>query len=258
MNDALFWGAVSASSLMVGTILGLIRRWPERFIGWVLAFGGGALIASIAFELSEAAVELGGPIATAIGMAVGALLYFFGDVLLEGRPKPTSEQADAMHDTLRHRQHASRRRRKSASTAGTALALGALLDGMPEQVVLGIEIATGGSVSLGLLIAIFVSNIPEAMGSAADMRQAGTARGKIFAMWSTVTILSVIASGFGYLLAANVGPEMQASINGIAGGALLVMLVDSLFPEAREKGGRMAGLITVLGFALGAGLSLLT
>ena len=144
------------------------------------------------------------------------------------------------------------------SGGGTALALGAFLDGIPEQIVLGIGIAAGQGVSIGLLRAIFVSNLPEAVGSATDMRTAGTPVRQIRLLWLAVAGLCALATPLGYLLAKQTGGHFQALINGFAAGALLVMLVDSMIPEATEKSGRVAGLATTLGFALAAGLSATT
>lgn len=281
MLDALLWGSVAAVSLLIGTWLGLIRSWPARPIGLVLAFGGGALIASISFELAEAAVNSGGPIPTAVGLALGALTFYVGDRLLAGGGDDTESAARAgavpaepaagasgtasasavdaphRHHLFHHTQYSARCKRRAAGS-GAVLAMGACLDGIPEQVVLGGGLAAGEGVGMALLIAVFVSNIPEAMGSAADMRADGSAKSRIWLVWISVFFMSVIAALAGRAAAEFLSPQMEAGINGFAGGALLVMLVDSLFPEAREKGGRAAGLVTVLGFALGAGISLLT
>jgi len=143
-------------------------------------------------------------------------------------------------------------------SGGTALALGAFLDGIPEQMVLGIGTAAGEGVSVALLVAIFVSNLPEAIGSAIDMREAGTAVRSIRLLWLGVAVLCALATPLGYALAEGTGGHFQAGINGFAAGALIVMLVDSMIPEATAKGGRVAGLATTLGFAVAAGLSTLS
>jgi ZIP family zinc transporter len=233
---ALGWGVIAASSLVLGVILGLLRSWPERLIGLVLAFGAGALVSGVSFELFEEGVAVGGAAAVGIGLGVGALVYF---VLARAL-----ERAGA--------------RRGQATAGGTALALGAFLDGIPEQTVLGIGIAGGEGVSIGLLVAIFVSNLPEAIGSATDMRAAGTSLRRIRVLWLGVAALCALATLLGYWLATRTGGHFQAGINGFAAGALLVMLVDSMIPEATAKSGRVAGLATTLGFAVAAGLSTAT
>jgi zinc transporter, ZIP family len=234
MGAAFGWGVVAASSLVLGMLLGLARSWPTRLIGLVLAFGAGALVSAVSFELFEEGVDVGGATAVGIGLATGALTYFV-----------LARLVDHM-GTLQD------------SGGGTALALGAFLDGIPEQTVLGIGLAGGTGVSVGLILAIFVSNLPEAIGSATDMRAAGTPTRQIRLLWFTVAGLCALATPLGYFLAQQTGGHFQALINGFAAGALLVLLVDSLIPEATEKSGRVAGLATTLGFAVAAGLSATT
>jgi ZIP family zinc transporter len=144
---------------------------------------------------------------------------------------------------------------RRAGGGGTALALGAFLDGIPEQLVLGIGLATGEGVSVGLLVAIFVSNLPEAIGSSTDMHEGGRPRGWILRLWIAVAAICTLATVAGFAAADAVSGDLKAVINGFAAGALLVMLIDSMIPEARAKGGRTAGLLTVLGFAVAFGLS---
>ena len=193
----------------------------------MLAFGAGALISAVSFDLVEEGAALGGPGTIGVGLAAGALVYFAADRMIEHR----------------------------SAGGGTALALGAFLDGIPEQLVLGIGLATGDGVSVGLLVAIFVSNLPEAIGSSSDMRAAKRPRGWILRLWIAVAAICTVATVIGYGVADAVGDDLKAVVNGFAAGALLVMLIDSMIPEAREKGGRIAGLLTVLGFAVAFGLA---
>ncbi len=123
---------------------------------------------------------------------------------------------------------------------------------------LGIGIASGQGVGVSLLVAIFVSNLPEALGSASDMSEAGRSREAILRLWLLVAVICAVASLIGYLVADTVSGDARAAIDGFAAGALLVMLIDSMIPDARNDAGRSAGLITVLGFAVAAGLSSLS
>jgi ZIP family zinc transporter len=224
--EAVGWGALAASSLILGAMLGLAHAWPGRFVGLVLAFGAGALISAVSFDLAEEGLKIGGPGYLAAGLAVGAVAFY----VLDG----------------------------AFDRGGTnALALGAFLDGIPEQLVLGIGLAAGEGVSLGLLAAIFVSNLPEAIGSATTMRAAGTRPAAIRRLWGLIAFGCAVATPIGFAIADVTGGNLQAGINGFAAGALLVMLIDSMVPEAREKAGRTSGLVTVLGFAVAMGLSTL-
>lgn len=238
MASALGWGALAASSLLAGALLSFARRWSSRQLGYVLAFGAGALISAVSFELAQEGLDVGGAGVTGIGLGAGALTYY------------------ALDGLIARRFSAGRGRRgRSEGDGGTALALGAFLDGIPEQLVLGINLAAGGAISVALLVAIFVSNLPEAMGSAEEMRLGGTPRRVILTLWAVVAAICTAATVAGFLLAEAVGGDPQAAIDGFAAGALLVMLIDSMVPDAREDAGRGAGLVTVLGFALSAGLS---
>ena len=241
MAEALGWGALAASSLIVGALLGMARPWPERVVGVVLAFGAGALISAVSFDLAEEGVQLGGGDSVALGLAIGAMTYFLADGTVErlGRTKRTGRSAAAA----------------PASDGGTALALGAFLDGIPEQMVLGIGLAAGDGVSVGLLAAIFISNLPEAVGSATEMRAAGRTRAAIIRLWTIVAVICTLATVVGYGIADGASGDLQAAINGFAAGALLVMLIDSMIPDAARQAGKVAGLVTVLGFAVAAGLS---
>jgi ZIP family zinc transporter len=236
---ALGWGALAASSLLVGALLALLRPWPDRYVGLVLAFGAGALISSVSFELAEEGVALGGPEWTGLGLGVGAFAYFAADGAV-ARMTAGGRGAGG---------------RRKASNAGSALAVGALLDGFPEQMVLGIGLAEGGGIGVGLLVAIWVSNLPEAIGSASDMKKTGRPGGKIVRLWAVVAALCTGATVLGFAIADAASDHFKAGIDGFAAGALLVMLVDSMVPEATEKFGRKAGLVTALGFAVAAALS---
>jgi ZIP family zinc transporter len=236
VSAALGWGALAASSLVIGALLGLSRTWPTRLIGLVLAFGAGALISAVSFDLAEEGVQIGDPGVLAVGLALGAITYFALDRVVVGRSRRGAPRAEE-------------------ENAGRALAAGAFLDGIPEQLVLGSGLALGEGVSVGLLVAIFVSNLPEAIGSATDLRATGTQAVLIRRLWLGVAAICTLASLLGFAIADSVSGNVNSCVNGFAAGALLVMLVDSMIPEAVRKGGDVSGLVTVLGFAVAAGLS---
>jgi ZIP family zinc transporter len=230
VTAAVGWGALAASSLVLGALLALGRTWSDQSVGLVLSFGAGALISAVSFELFAEGVAEAGGLPVALGLAAGAFTYFALDRPIERKP----------------------------DAGGSALALGAFLDGIPEQLVLGIGLAAGGGVSIGLLVAVFVSNLPEAIGSASDMLRARRPRAEIVRLWLGVAFVCTLATIAGYGMAEAASDELKGAINGFAGGALLVMLADSMIPEARTKAGLPGGLVLVLGFAVAAGLSSLS
>jgi len=239
MLAAIGWGALAASSLVLGALLAFARRWPKQQVGVVLAFGAGALISAVSFELAAEGVAIGSAGSTAAGLALGALTYYALDGAIASRMSSGRGRSG----------------RSEGSDAGTALALGAFLDGIPEQLVLGIGLAAGEGVGVGLLVAIFVSNLPEAIGSATEMSRSGRARAEVLRLWGLVAVICALATVVGYAIADAASGELSAGIDGFAAGALLVMLIDSMIPEARRDAGRVAGLVTTLGFAVAAGLS---
>ncbi len=233
MGEAILWGAVGAAPLFVGAVLAVVRRWPPMLLGLVLGFGGGALVASIAFELWEEGLRLAGAVPLVVGLAAGAACYYVGDRIIE-------------------------RRASAAASGGQGgpLAIGALLDGIPEQLVLGIGLASGEGVSVALVIAIVVSNLPESIGSASDLLAGGMRRSRVMLLWAALAVVCALATVGGFALADAVSPEVRAGASGFAAGALLVMLVDSMIPDAQSKAKENTGLATVIGFAVAAGLAL--
>jgi ZIP family zinc transporter len=227
MLAAVGWGALAASSLVLGALLALARRWHPRAIGLVLSFGAGALMSAVSFELAEEGLAVSGAGWVGLGIAAGALAYFLLDRPIERNP----------------------------SASGGSLALGAVLDGIPEGMVLGIGLASGDGVSVALLVAIFASNLPEGMGSASDMLAAHKGRREILRLWTGVAIVCAAACVAGYALADVTGGSFAGVVDGFAAGALLVMLAGSMIPEAHEKSGLGGGLVVVVGFAVAAGLS---
>jgi zinc transporter, ZIP family len=236
VTAALGWGGLAASSLVIGALLGMARPWPGRLVGAVLAFGAGALISAVSFDLAQEGARLGDRGVLGLGLGLGATTYFALSRILGRRSRHTNGSM-------------------AEESVGTALALGAFLDGIPEELVLGIGIAGGEGVSVGLLVAIFVSNLPEAVGSSVEMRAAGTRPSAIRRLWASVALVCTGAAVAGYAIADTVSGNLNAAVDGFAAGALLVMLIDSMIPDAVRKGGDISGLVTVLGFAVAAALS---
>jgi ZIP family zinc transporter len=236
--EAAFWGLVTAGSLWIGAALAVTRPGP-RWIGLAMAFGSGALIAAVAYELVEEAFEIDFEIA-ALGLAAGALTFYVGDWAIDRRGGHGRKSATG-DDQL-------------AGTAD-AIVLGTVLDGIPESFVLGAALLQDGSVPTAVVIGVFVSNVPEALSGTTGLLEAGWTRRRVFEMWSIVVAVSVVAAAAGWLLLDVMPTAGGAFANTFAAGALLVMLADTLMPEAFKLGGREAGLVTALGFAVGFGLS---
>ena len=240
MGEALLWGAVASSSLVAGGLVALRVRIGNLVLGLIMAFGTGVLISAVAYELVEEAFDTSaGSGGVALGLTCGSLAFFAGDLVI-----------DRMGG-------ADRKRSRATHTGGTALAivLGIVLDGIPESIVLGLTVLTGGGVSAAVLAAVFLSNLPESIAATVGLRAAGWSPGRIIGLWLLVTAVAGIASVAGYVLLDGASPGTIAFVLAFAGGAILTMLADTMMPEAFAHGGRYVGLATTAGFGLAFAIS---
>jgi ZIP family zinc transporter len=138
-----------------------------------------------------------------------------------------------------------------------AIVLGIVLDGIPESAVIGLGLLEGTGVSVAVIAAVFLSNLPEAIAATTGLTAGGWKRGRIMGLWVLVTLVCGLASLAGYALFDSAGPGALAFVLAFAGGAILTMLADTMMPEAFEHGGKQAGLATTLGFAVAFALTIL-
>jgi ZIP family zinc transporter len=239
--EAAGWGALAASSLVIGALFGLARPVAERPLGLVMAFGSGVLVSSVAYELVEDAVAVGGQLPMALGLGLGAIVFYLGDRAIDG-----------MGGTGRRSMHG-----PAKPESGLPIVLGAALDGVPESIVLGLTISAGGGVGFAFFVAVLLSNLPEGIAGTSGLKLSGWGRAAILRLWLIVVAASALAAFLGATVLAGGGGEINAFILGFAGGAILTMLADTLIPAALEHAGKPAGLATTLGFGLAFALTLL-
>jgi ZIP family zinc transporter len=235
MAGAFAWGALAASSLLIGALLALGLHIQRRNIGLIMAFGAGVLISAVAFDLvEEAAGASWGHGAIALGIFAGSAVFFVGNRLIS-----RAGGADRKDAT-------------GAQESGSALAivLGTVLDGVPESMVIGLTLLEGGKVGVSYLVAVFISNLPEAISSSAGLAAGGWKRSRILWLWAGVVLISGLASTAGYALFQNASQDAVAFVLTFAAGAILTMLADTMMPEAFEHGGDLVGLVTTLGFGV--------
>jgi ZIP family zinc transporter len=230
-----FWvGIATSSSLIIGAVLALLRPPGERTLGLIMAFGAGVLLSAVAYDLVLEAAEISGGPGITLGLAAGALVFFVGDRMID-------EAGGGNRKAVRA---------KDAVGSPKAIVLGTVLDGVPESIVVGLTLLTGGGVSVALFAAVFLSNLPEAMAATSGLAETGVATTRILALWASVMIISGLAALAGYGLLGDAPPAAVAFVLAFAAGAVLTMLADTMMPEAFEHARREAGIATTLGFVV--------
>ena len=251
MGESVIFGAIASSALLLGALAGGRLQIPKRVLAAMLAFAAGALITALAFELFEDSFEKGGIWRAAAGLVVGAAVFTLLsarlDRLAEGRhpQEHGSEKLDV--DAAAEDEPSS-----SASVsgaAGVALLAAVTLDGVPENIALGVSLGEGSG-GLALLAAIFVSNFPEALVGSASMRAQGRSQGFIFGTWAACAVLLTLAVVVGAGPLSTASPETISLPLAFAAGAVLASLADTLMPEAYEQGGPVVAMSTAAGFVL--------
>ena len=237
MLTALLYGLAASSALVVGAIVGAAWQAPRRLTGVLLAFASGALISALAFELFEEAFVLGGAVRSGLGLLAGAVTFVAVDSALDryvaGHPGPEEREVAAAG---------------ARGGVGWALLAAVTLDGVPENLALGVSLVEGAS--LTLLVAIFASNLPEALVGAQAMRGEGRGRRIVIGTWVACAALLTLAVVFGRGVAGGLDDEVLAVALGFAGGAVLASLADTLMPEAFEHGRPLNAFATAAGFFL--------
>jgi ZIP family zinc transporter len=242
MINAIFWSAFATVTLLIGMALAYRNLVNLKWTGLIMAFGAGAIISAVAYQLVLGAVdEVKGQFTlVAIGIAAGALTFYFADRWVDhlgGKDRLNMEGSQS-------------------GSSGTGILLGSMLDGVPESLVLGLSLVHSPEVSLAFIFAVAISNIPQGLGGTVGMLASGWPKRKISGLWLAVCGMSVLAAVIGYWLGGVVPGATGAVVDSFAAGSLLVMLTDSMIPESFEHGGRETGLFLVIGFAVAVAMSL--
>jgi zinc transporter, ZIP family len=241
MIEAFLWGGIAASSLLIGSLLALRATIPRRTVGLIMGFGAGVLLSAVAYDLVlDATLTETRGLTVFLGLLIGACTFFLGNRYLERQSTRNGEAGG-----------------QTKSAGGMALILGAVLDGIPESIVLGLTLISGEGIGITVLIAILLSNLPEGIAGTRDLVETGWTNARITRTWTIVVVACAFASFAGYAVFGNASPNTIAFVQGFAGGAIIAMLTDSMIPEAYENGGNLVGLVTAMGFATAFGLTLL-
>jgi ZIP family zinc transporter len=232
---------IAGSAAFIGALIAWFGQPSARLVAAGIAFASGILLSVASFELLDEAFAHGGFMPVAIGYALGAILFGTGLFFLD--------RAGARH-----------RKRPDAAVgpgaeAAAVVALATLFDGIPEALIIGMNFYAGEGLGIATVIAVFLSNVPESIGSTARMKAIGHRPPYVFGVWAGVAMVTGVASLAGYMLLGDLRPEGVSIIQAVAGGAFLVFIVDAMIPEAYAEQRIATGLIAALGFLAGFALS---
>lgn len=223
-------GLLAGGALLVGALIAWYRDVPQNIVAGVMAFGAGVLISALSFDLVAESLSESGIWPTLTGFAVGAILYV------------------GINGFLDWRNFRNRRGRGDSPGTGTGIAVGALLDGIPESMVLGLSMVSGHGVSVPILTAVVISNLPEGLSSTAELKAAGKNKKFVFLLWGGIAIVAAISSVIGYTILADASREITGFITALAAGAILAMVCDTMIPDAFRRTHNYTGLLATVGF----------
>jgi len=237
--EAGLWGLLAGTGLIIGAATSFFVELPHRLISAVMGFGSGVLIAVLSVDLMEKAFEDGGALPTIGGSLLGAAVFCFVNWRLAKRGAQHRKRCgECVQQPTEAKQKGS----------GLAIAVGALLDGVPESIVLGLSLIGGGKIGVGLVAGFFLANVPQGLSSASGMKQAGRSGTYIFTVWGGIALISGAAAALSHFALGGLAPELVAGILAFAAGGVLAMLAETMVPEAFQDAQPFIGLITVVGF----------
>jgi zinc transporter, ZIP family len=242
MLNAFLFGLLATSSLIVGGIIATRITLTKRILGIIMAFGAGTLISAVSYELIFDSVKLAkGTGFPAFGLFAGAFTFYFSDKLIEKLGARSHMEIETSHH----------------SSLVIPMLLGIILDGIPESIVIGLGIFEGGKVSLAMLVAVFISNLPESIAGTTGMKAGGWKNKMIMLLWVFISVVCAVATVAGFTLFSSASEPWLAFIQSFAGGAILMVLANSMIPESYEHGGKLTGIFMVFGFFISVAMIIL-
>lgn len=216
--------AVVSGALLLGAAWGIYGRLSAELEGFLIALAGGALILSLVSELIEPAAEQTSLHLAMGGVAAGAIAFTAIDWLID---------------------------EKWNSDSGGGLLAAITLDGIPENLALGVALIGAGPKEVAALAgSIFLSNLPEAAGGAKQMAKGGHSKAKVMALWGATAVLLSVAAIVGNMFLQSTSDDVLAVIRCFAAGAVVASLATEVFPQAYRKDHHLAGVATALGLVL--------
>lgn len=236
---AFFWGLVIGSGFLLGALIPYFVNLSHRRIASIMGFGAGVLVSVLSFELMEEAYAHGGLLSTIVGFLGGGLLFSIVNLYLSKLGAKNRKRCGACIQQPSE---------SEISGSGIAIAVGSLIDGIPEAIVVGLSLIGGVTIGKVTLIGFFLANIPQGLSSAEGMKEAGRSPVYTLGVWISIVLLSGFAALTGYAVFGNFSPKIVATTTALAAGGVLAMLAETMIPEAFEKAQSFIGFITVTGF----------
>jgi zinc transporter, ZIP family len=229
-------GIIAGGALLAGSAVAWFVDIPKHVVAAIMALGAGVLISTLAYELVEEAADDGGLLPTVVGFLGGAIIYIVADRLVS-RPRSASPRESAANIVVR----------RAAGGSGVVIAIGALIDGIPESIVMGLSVLQG-AISIPIVAAIAISNIPEGLASTAQLKAGGRSGWWVARLWVGIALVTVCASVLGFVAFQSASPNLIALITTIAAGGLLAMVCNTMIPEAFDEEHALTGLWATIGF----------
>jgi zinc transporter, ZIP family len=234
---AFFWGAAAASGVLVGAILGLFTHLGHRAIAATMSLGAGVLLSVASIEIASEALMLASPVSTVGGIIAGAATFSLANAALI-----------VANDRKRCGECKRQPSEVDAPGSGASIALGTALDAVPEALILGVTLRAGGP-DPALLVALVLSNLPEALSGTAGMRLASRSSTYVLSLWSGVVLATAAATALAFYFLSDLGPDATAVLKAYGAGALIAMAAETMIPEAFHNGPRYSGILAATGFA---------
>lgn len=246
MLTSALYGLVSGSTLFIGALIGMYLNIPKYALALIMAFGSGVLISALTFDLMEKAFQTGGFYSVSVGFIIGTILFVLGDYFID---KFGGHQRKQEHGRI----YSVKKTVPPNSVwadSGSAIFLGALLDGIPESIAIGVGLTAGSTIGFSMMIAVMLSNLPEGISGSQAMKRIGKSQFYIMTVWGTTIATSVCAALLGYAVFGHTSKEIISVTISLAAGAVLAMIADTMIPEAFANGGRFTALATAFGFLI--------
>ena len=250
LGASLGWGVVVGASLVAGAVAAAALTLPGRVAALLTAFGGGVLLAAIAFELMPEADREAGVALTIAGVLAGMVVYVAADAWLS---------RDEGMDRMRRSGHAAAAgqpmmMRNADAARGESIAAGLFVDGVPESLALGLTIAEG-EIGVALLAGVLIGNVVEAYGAAQPIVAGGHTKRFAVMLLAAIGAALALATVLGGTVLADASGELVGTAQAVAAGAVLAVVTIAIVPHAFEEVSRMVAATTVLGFLVGYVLS---